>query len=213
MYIIDACDNYIIYFTSFSDYGEEIAEIKNAILETNMVIAKLELVQREQSVKIDKVLDLLLAQKNQHLLDSNDSMHTSSFGDYNKGIKICSFEFPLHTVEGVKELDKALSDGKFKRELKSRIFKTIGKNDGDVGGQYLNKMGHQLFTDQLLLMFTFKGISRGGQKKESFSSLRNILLLFQNMLAEVNPAFDMRRTEKYIQTKLLRHCGSRIKRL
>lgn len=140
-----------------------------------------------------------------------DQILASTSSDYGS-ITINTFVFPLSTVESAKQLEVALSDAKFRKELKTRIFKNIGKNDGEVGGQYMNKLGNQIFTDQLLQQYTFKGISRGGVKKECFAALRNVMMFLQNMLCEVNSTFDMKRTEKYVQSKLLRHSGSRIKR-
>lgn len=128
-------------------------------------------------------------------------------------IKINSFTFPLESVQEAKQLDLALCDKKFNIELKDRLLNNIGRNDGEVNGHYLNIMGNQLFTNVLLNAFTYKGIARGGVKKESFSGLRNVMAFFQSFLFDISPIFDANRTEKYVQTKLLRHSGSRIKRL
>lgn len=57
------------------------------------------------------------------------------------------------------------------------------------------------------------GISKNGSDKLSFIQLKNIMILFKEILCHVSPGFDMLRTEKYIQTKLLRHTGARLKRL
>lgn len=126
---------------------------------------------------------------------------------------IDSFSFPIETVVETRKLEESLGDEHFRDELVERVIKSVGKNDGIVDGHYLNRAANQIFTNELLSQYTFKGISRNGLQKENFGMLKNVLAFFHCMLSTVCPIFDEQRTEKYIQTKLLRHAGSRIKRL
>lgn len=165
----------------------------------------------EINVKLDKILRVLQGQRNADEVSIDKGCASSSTVDNN--IQLCAFKFPLTTIDETRQLESALREPTFRKELKKMVFRNIGKNDGEVDGHYLNKMGNQMFTDALLTLYTYKGISRGGAHKENFGELKNIILLFQSLLCDVCPIFDLKRTEKYIQTKLLRHSGSRMKRL
>lgn len=166
----------------------------------------------ELNVKLDKALTMLedLELKSKQSTNVDDPPLLSSSSSHSI-IRISSFQFPLETVADAKLLEHALHDTKFKKELKERVFNNIGRNDGEVDGHYMNLLGNQLFTDPLLNLYTYKGIARGVMKKESFPELRIIMAFFQSVLFEVTPHFDSKRTAKYVQTKLLRHSGSRMK--
>lgn len=174
--------------------------------------SQIEILQKqtaEINVKLDKVLSVLERRKNN---DIDVDRNFASCNTVENNIQFCAFKFPLTTVAEARKLESALSEPKFRKDLKKMVFNNIGKNDGEVDGHYLNKMGNQIFTDELLTLYTYKGISRGGVHKENFGELKNIMVFFQSMLFEVSPVFDLQRTEKYIQLKLLRHSGSRAKR-
>lgn len=180
---------------------QDVNEIKQNFALQNQSIDLLKIVLAEINTKCDQ------------LLSKNTYTGNCSPNVVNIDSLLIGFTLPASNIEDAKKLNVILSDKKQRRLVKDKILMVVGNNDGEVDGHYLNKVGNELFTPTLLNSFTYKGISRSGSVKESFVQLKNIMTLFNEILCQVSPGFNMMRTEKYIQSKLLRHSGSRLKRL
>lgn len=170
------------------------------------------LILQKSSAEINTKLDKLLLMIKSHDSRRDDITEVFASASISTDGNFDTFCFPLNSIEECQKLNQALAIPKFSNDIMKNIFKNIGKNDGEVDGHFLNKIGNQIFTDVLLSKYTYKGISRNGIHKENFSELKNVMSFLQNVLFTVSPIFDQKRTEKYVQTKLLRHSGSRVKR-
>lgn len=184
------------------------------IVDINQLMQDVKDIKQNQNQSIELFKNLLAAinTKCDQLLSKNTDTGNCSAKAVNIDSLLIGFTLPASNIEDAKKLNDILSDKKQRRLVKDKILMKVGKNDGEVDGHYLNKVGNELFTPQLLNSFTYKGISRNGSVKESFVQLKNIMTLFNEILCQVSPGFNMMRTEKYIQSKLLRHSGSRLKR-
>lgn len=68
------------------------------------------------------------------------------------------FPLPVSTAEDAEKLNVVLSSKKKRRQVRDKILSSVGRNDGEVDGHYLNKLGDELFTLHLLNCYTYKGM-------------------------------------------------------
>lgn len=102
---------------------------------------------------INTKCDKILSKKNDENNYSDNSGHTVNISS-----SLIGFTLPVSTTDEAKKLNDVLGDKKQRRVLRDKILQTLGKNDGEVDGHFLNKVGNELFKPEILNSYTFKGI-------------------------------------------------------
>nr|CAH7767096.1 unnamed protein product [Callosobruchus chinensis] len=118
------------------------------------------------------------------------------------------FQFPLATVEEVLRFNKDINqDETFKNYLLKRYCAIGGVAGNEEGRAIARKLRHIFFTEHVLTMFSWTGISRtaGLEKKEAFQACEGILDLFKQLIKMGDDRWCDVKNEKFFKFNTLKH--------
>nr|CAI5846934.1 unnamed protein product [Callosobruchus analis] len=116
--------------------------------------------------------------------------------------------FPISSKPAMYSFEDSLQNEEYQKKVVVHLRKIIGSGFPWIHACY--KLAGVMFTKDILVQYSWTGVSRTEIEKDAFSKLTNILGVFYQVIRFSDISFSYANREAFFKDKLLKHSYSRL---
>ncbi|CAG9764328.1 unnamed protein product [Ceutorhynchus assimilis] len=211
----DTCNSFILEQLTATAHNNDIQQIKKDVANIKQDICNIKQEIKFQNTKLnlnlDKIYDLLSAKKNIACNCENEFIRKNYVPIIPTEDLLEKYKFPLSSTADISILDEEIRNNiEFKGQLVLALSRIGGTSGNEDGAKIAYKIIDFLFRPDVLVNYTWTGISRGkSSEKMTFQILEGIVTVLFEVISLADNRHTKQKNAYILKEGILKHAKKR----